>query len=174
MSRSSSSSFIHGVLGYSRSDILRKPTTSLSNTIIIPPARHERGKQQANEDEDDSEKAPFPRAYRRVKDYLKEQLQGELERKTHPLLLKIGEAKAAEELRAQLMAYACSEYPFNASLDYTSGRPVLQWWCDLESHAHARVLAVCSMSLIYAISLTMSLPAACNEALCRCNQLNGR
>ncbi|TBU55402.1 ribonuclease H-like domain-containing protein [Dichomitus squalens] len=140
---------------HSRSDILRKPVNPLANVIIIPSARA-RGKQKATGDKgDDSENAPIPRAYRRAKEYLKRQLQEEIVRNAHPLIKKLGVARAAEELRAQLMAYAHGQYPFDTPLEETeseSGRPVLEWWQNLESHAHARVLAMLAIKL-YSIAI---------------------
>ncbi|TBU37678.1 hypothetical protein BD309DRAFT_875954 [Dichomitus squalens] len=126
---------------HSRSDILRKPVNPLANVIVIPSAR------------DDSDNAPIPRAYRRAKEYLKRQLQEEIMRNTHPLIKKLGEVRVAEELRAQLMAYAHGQYPFDTPLEETeSGRPVLDWWQNLESHAHARVLAMLAIKL-YSIAI---------------------
>lgn len=73
------------------------------------------------------------------------QLQAELQRGIHPLLTELGAAKAVRDFRVQLMAYAQGQWPFNDPLREDGaqpGRPVLQWWRDLERHPHARVLAV--------------------------------
>ena len=114
--------------------------------ILIPRTRRTNADSDSSA-KDDSEYAPNPRAYRRVKKFLKEQLKLELAVKPearHPLLLEIGAKTAASELRTQLMAYARSEYPFNQSLEpfAHSAQPVLAWWQALADHHFARVLAV--------------------------------
>ncbi len=87
--------------------------------------------------------APIPRAYTRVKTFLKTLIQGVIEANVHPLVAELGPAQLVEDLRNQLLAYALGEHPFDAPLPAEGGgRPVLQWWLDLEHHRHARVLAV--------------------------------
>ncbi len=129
-------------LGWRSSDVLRRPNI-LSTTIIIPALLRETNSSVV----DDSEQAPIPRAYRRVKEFLKGQLQAELSVEAsvrHPLLTKLGNAQAAAGLRQQLMAYARGEWPFNQPFDayYDGAQPVLHWWQSLADHPHARVLAV--------------------------------
>lgn len=127
---------------YARANVLAKPT-SVSNAIYVPPPRTQ-SKSSNGAPQDDSLSAPIPRAYTRVKTFLKELLHGIITSNSHPLVSTLGEAGLADELRYQLLAYAWGEYPFNTPLpaDTSSGRPVLQWWLHLEHHVHARVLAV--------------------------------
>ncbi|CDO73916.1 hypothetical protein BN946_scf185016.g73 [Trametes cinnabarina] len=135
---------------YCRADILAKPT-SVSNTIFVPPAL--RDNQNQTED-DDSRKAPNPRAYTHVKEFLKKLLLAEVESNAHPLVKELDEADLADELREQLLAYACGEYPFKQRPDRKNlgARPVLNWWLALSEHSHARTLAMLAIK-IYSIAV---------------------
>lgn len=118
----------------------------MSNAIFVPPASRRTQSKSANgkkTPEDDSKMAPIPRAYTRVKTFLKTLIEGVIEANVHPLIAQLGAAQLVEDLRHQLLAYARGEHPFDAPLPAEGGgRPVLQWWLDLEHHKHARVLAV--------------------------------
>jgi len=130
--------------GYANSDILKKPAT-MSHTISLPPSTSIPQIDRT----DDSPHTPFPKAYRRVKEFLKKMLRAEVDllqhdrNRAHPLLQEIGAAKAVEELRIQLMAFACQQWPFTAALN---DQTTLAWWELLEPSPHARVLAVRSIS----------------------------
>ncbi|KAI0643696.1 ribonuclease H-like domain-containing protein [Trametes meyenii] len=138
---------------YARADILARPT-SMSAAIFIPPRRPSGADMGATtKQKDDSEDAPIPRAYFRVKEFLKSLLQSEFGRTTiHPTLQALGMAKSVAEFRRQLMAYARAEWPFDRPLSTDTGRPVLQWWLDLAVHPDARVLAILAIKL-YSIAV---------------------
>ncbi|CDO75074.1 hypothetical protein BN946_scf184703.g4 [Trametes cinnabarina] len=128
-------------------DILAKPT-SMSTAIFVPPAAT--GDDASS---DDSHKAPIPRAYTRVKIFLKNLLQAEMKLMAQPLVKELEEADLADELRDQLLAYARGEYPFKQRLDRSqSSQPVLKWWLDLKEHRHARTLAMLAIK-IYSIAV---------------------
>ncbi|OJT07823.1 hypothetical protein TRAPUB_1283 [Trametes pubescens] len=134
---------------YVRSDVLARPT-SMSNAIFVPPASRRKQSKSSNTNtpDDDSEMAPIPRAYTRVKMFLKTLIQGVIEANVHPLVAELGPAQLVEDLRNQLLAYALGEHPFDVPLPAEGGgRPVLQWWLDLEHHRHARVLAMLAIKL---------------------------
>ncbi len=128
---------------YARADVLGKPT-SMSNAFFLPPpARTHTRITSDDNDHDDSKDAPNPRAYRRVKEFLKTILRAEVDKGTHPLIQELGAATIVTDFRRQLMTYARGEWPFQDPLGVEGGRPVLDWWLNLEKHPHARVLAVC-------------------------------
>jgi hypothetical protein len=88
----------------------------------------------------------FPRAYNRVKEFLKDMLKRILERyrthpneAMHPVIKELGAVKTVEGFRTQLQAFWRNEWPFNQPV--VKGDP-LAWWKNLELHPHARVLAV--------------------------------
>ncbi|KAI0755573.1 ribonuclease H-like domain-containing protein [Fomes fomentarius] len=116
---------------YARADVLGKPT-SMSNAFFLPPpARTHTRITSDNNDQDDSKDAPNPRAYRRVKEFLKILLRAEVDKGT----------------TSPLMAYARGEWPFQDPLGVEGERPVLNWWLNLEKHPHARVLAMLTIKL---------------------------
>lgn len=134
----------HAVIqGYSRSDVLKKPTSTMSATIVLPSA-------SANK----PQVVPYPKAYERAKNFLKVVLRDELALAAKVkdnclfsvLIETIGPKAIVEEFQRQLLAYARSEYPFGDSL--VSG-DTLSWWETLVEHPHARVLAVCAPSSLH-------------------------
>ncbi|KAA1479812.1 hypothetical protein DENSPDRAFT_789582 [Dentipellis sp. KUC8613] len=91
-------------------------------------------------------KMPHPRAYNRMKDYLKNMLKAEADRLqtlpdkyTNPVLKEIGSAVASLELKTQVEAFWRKEYPFNES---AKDKTALEWWSSLIIHPKARVLAM--------------------------------
>jgi hypothetical protein len=89
---------------------------------------------------------PYPRAYEKTKDYLKNMLKQMLVHiekfpGTGPELLRtLGPVDAAHELKNQLEAFWRGEYPFIVS-EEAKGKNPLEWWQHLEHHMHAHVLA---------------------------------
>lgn len=131
--------------GYSRSDILRKPTT-MSTTLVIP-AKNPSSLEIPNQS---SESVPYPRAFERVKEFLKDILRNEVQllQKSDPgtdsplrsFIRRTGISASVDHFRKQLTAYARTEYPFTDALP-TNG-DTRQWWENLAHHPHAHILAV--------------------------------
>jgi hypothetical protein len=89
---------------------------------------------------------PYPCAYKKTKDYLKNMLKQTLVHiekfpGTGPELLRmLGPVDAAHKLKNQLEAFWRGEYPFIIS-EEAKGKNPLEWWQHLEHHMHARILA---------------------------------
>ncbi|KAG2138776.1 hypothetical protein BD769DRAFT_1637810 [Suillus cothurnatus] len=89
---------------------------------------------------------PYPHAYTRVKDFLKEKLQKDLAHYVaNPdsvlatsIFKVLSAAEVASGLRHQLEAFWHGEWPFNQQVK--DGDP-LAWWESLQDHPHACVLA---------------------------------
>ena len=115
----------------------------MSHTVTIP------AKSNRTAVPDNMESTPYPRAYDRAKQFLKEMLRKEVEtterstsQRKSPIACLIGEVGAPQvvnDFRKQLLAYARQEYPFN---DACHENGAAEWWEALEQHRHARVLAV--------------------------------
>ncbi|KAG2116350.1 hypothetical protein BD769DRAFT_1778182 [Suillus cothurnatus] len=112
---------------YPNSDFLKKPTAN-ATTIVIPVLSQRTGQRTP---------LPYPHAYTRVKDFLKEKLQKDL---SHYVANpdSYSAAEVASGLRHQLEAFWHGEWPFNQQVK--DGNP-LAWWESLQDHLHARVLA---------------------------------
>ncbi|KAG1891136.1 ribonuclease H-like domain-containing protein [Suillus subluteus] len=127
---------------YSKSEFLKKPTVNM--TTIVNPALSQRTSQRTP--------LPYPHAYTRVKDFLKEQLQKDLANYvTNPdsalpasIFKVLSAAEIASGLRHQIEAFWCDEWPFNQQVK--EGNP-LAWWESLQNHLHARVLAHLAIKL---------------------------
>ncbi|KAG1760356.1 hypothetical protein EDD22DRAFT_781244 [Suillus occidentalis] len=95
---------------------------------------------------------PHPRAYHRVKEFLKPMLRAMVEHnKVHELkdpisllVHEIGAAGVVDEFRRQLEAYFHNEWPFNTPLQDGN---TLAWWNMLLPHPHARVLAALAVKI---------------------------
>jgi len=134
--------------GYSRSDVLKKPTT-MSATISLH-ARKNNNLQNPANTPDDSQSTPFPKAYNRAKEFLKVMLRNEIDltardpvvtkqANINPLIQDLGPPEVVNQFRKQLLAYARNEWPFTNPI---TGGNTLAWWESLERHPHAQVLAV--------------------------------
>lgn len=131
------------LIGYTCSDVLKKPTT-MSATLKLPP-----GKQGLCDRNVDIESVPHMRAYTRVKEFLKQMLRNIIESAPgpnhdmsspcHRLVAQLGPTKVVSEFRKQLLAFARQEWPFTDSI---RDGDALSWWESLRQHPHARVLAV--------------------------------
>ncbi|KAG2079898.1 ribonuclease H-like domain-containing protein [Suillus cothurnatus] len=121
---------------YPNSDFLKKPTAN-ATTIVIPALSQRTGQRTP---------LPYPHAYTRVKDFLKEKLQKDLAHYVaNPdsvlatsIFKVLSAAEVASGLRHQLEAFWHGEWPFNQQVK--DGNP-LAWWESLQDHPHARVLA---------------------------------
>ncbi|KAG1766267.1 ribonuclease H-like domain-containing protein [Suillus occidentalis] len=95
---------------------------------------------------------PHPRAYHRVKEFLKPMLRAMVEHnKVHELkdpisllVHEIGAAGVVDEFRRQLEAYFHNEWPFNTPLQDGN---TLAWWNMLLPHPHACVLAALAVKI---------------------------
>jgi hypothetical protein len=98
-------------------------------------------------------------AYNQVKEYLKDMLCTQLEHckthpdeRTHPIFKELSVAQMVEDLRHQLEAYWQNEWPFNMPL---KDADPFTWWRSLSDHPHARVLSVCTISILCIRILTI-------------------
>ena len=61
----------------------------------------------------------------------------------HPAVLRqLGIVSAAKELKVQFDMYWHRQHPFDVPV---GKKTTLEWWSDLKSHPHARILAVCAI-----------------------------
>ncbi|RDB28214.1 hypothetical protein Hypma_001371 [Hypsizygus marmoreus] len=133
---------------YPLDDFLEPPVSTTSVPMIVIPALDTRTGTRLTQ--------TYPQAYEKVKEYLKKVLRGMFEQmKKHPeeangepVLMKLGEAGAARELKHQLLAYWRWEWPFKTeeSAAAVPDNP-LTWWQGFEQHPHARVLALLAIKL---------------------------
>lgn len=88
---------------------------------------------------------PHPRAYDRVKEFVKETFAAMADRKQdYPLLVKLGIKRASMDLKKQLEAYWLDEAPFGkVEPEKLKGVTPFQYWKQYETNQHAQVLAVC-------------------------------
>jgi hypothetical protein len=127
------------------------------STIISVPANKNGSNTTAPPD--DCQSTPFPKAYNRVKTFLKEMLRNEIDLTTrdmavaatkdtniNPLIQELGPKETVFQFRKQLLAYARNEWPFN---NLVTGSNTLAWWELLREHPHAHVLAVSNQSSTY-------------------------
>ena len=90
-----------------------------------------------------TEPMSYNNAYKKVKNYLGNMLQGLLQRiQDHPgsgnaLLITLGPTASVSELKRQLDAYWKHEYPFDTSTTFRAEKHSLEWWRSLERHNHA-------------------------------------
>jgi|SRR5882762_1209563 hypothetical protein len=140
------------MVGYPHFAFLKKPPT------IVIPAAH----QGSNGGPTVSlPQLPYNNAYNRVKDFLKDLLRNILERHVaNPDEVKGGifeqttQAQTVTDLRHQLEAYWCNEYPFNGVM-VKKGDP-LTLWQSFRDHPNAQVLAVCTASSIFVMLPTLN------------------
>jgi hypothetical protein len=90
---------------------------------------------------------PYPKAYNRAKEFLKEMLKNEIdlaaraENPTLKPLRDLGTAEIVSHFRKQFLAFARQEWPF---ADFVPDGNTLAWWESLAHHPQAHVLAVSS------------------------------
>jgi len=121
---------------------------------------------------------PYPHAYERVKDFLKNMLKAMVEHiesnpedPIHLILQELGAAQTVETLRHRLEAFWRNEWPFN-NQHVPNGNP-LTWWENLQYHNHARVLAVSDISAVKSLA-GVKLLASCRQSLFHPCKLNAR
>ena len=126
-------------IGYPLADYLKKPPT-----ITIPAAYQQSTPRPAVVNPPPT--LLYPRAYNRVKNYLKDMLRTQLTRhethpddRMHPIFTELSAVRIVEDLRHQLEAYWHNEWPFDTPVK--DGDP-LTWWRNLSDHPHGRVLSV--------------------------------
>jgi len=112
--------------GYTRSDVLKRPTT-MGHTITMPPTHSGPSALQV----------PYPAAFARTKEFLKVLLKPLCEAQ-HKFIMNIGVKKAMREMVRQLEMYARCEGPFTSP----PGSDTLSWWRALSESSDANVLAV--------------------------------
>ncbi|TRM58371.1 ribonuclease H-like domain-containing protein [Schizophyllum amplum] len=132
-------------LGYPMSDILLVAPT-MNPTVMIPRPGIDLS-------------MPHPRAYDRVKEYLKQRLRyrifphydlvykehGQREaRRLYRSIHDLGKAGCRDALKTQLQMYWQREYPFN---DIVENDDSYAWWKTLLSHPKANVLAMLAVGL---------------------------
>ena len=132
-------SITSALLGYPLSEYLRKPPT-----ITIPAQNQQNTQRPAVGNV--SSTIPYPHAYNRVKDYLKNMLRAQLARckshpgdRIHPIFKELSPSQIVEDLRHQLEAFWRGEWPFDMPVKDGNS---LAWWESLAMHRHARILAV--------------------------------
>ncbi|KAI0643457.1 ribonuclease H-like domain-containing protein [Trametes meyenii] len=102
---------------------------------------------------------PHPRAYDRMKEFVKKALRDMLERvKTHPddyhdpILVNISAKKASQDLKNQLEAYWKGEYPFNEPI---CPKDPLAYWTEMKHHSSSRILAVVCIKIFSVLANSM-------------------
>ena len=87
---------------------------------------------------------PHPRAYDRVKGFIKDAFIAMAERKQdYPLLMELGVKRASKDLKKQLEAFWMGEAPFpRLEPERLKGVTPFQYWKRYETDPHGRVLAV--------------------------------
>ncbi|KAG6379575.1 hypothetical protein JVT61DRAFT_10079 [Boletus reticuloceps] len=119
---------------YPLSDFLMKPTLASATSIRIPP-RNPSNKQASTSDHP----MPHPRAYERVKEFLKNRLKIMLDSvqasnldhtdELAVIVQKIGPVSVVEEFRHQLRTYWLGEWPFD---DPVVNNDPYTWWETLK------------------------------------------
>jgi hypothetical protein len=128
------------------------PRASHSKVTPLPADQGSHTARSCTSENQNSESTLYPRAFERVKEFLKRVLKRELEAIEDattpwhsPIALLMHQSgntpgQIVLEFCEQLLAYARHEYPFDMYV--VDGESPLQWWEALVSHRHARVLVV--------------------------------
>ncbi|KAJ6607061.1 ribonuclease H-like domain-containing protein [Mycena sp. CBHHK59/15] len=123
----------------------------LKNTISVPNTGSTSSRKAAAPLQDVAVPVRFPRAYERVKDFLKNMLRAMIDRlqthpaePVHPVIQDLGPAETVKEFRRQLESFWRNEWPFNQAI---SDGNSLAWWKSLEQHPQARVLAILAIKI---------------------------
>jgi len=91
----------------------------------------------------------YPRAYERLREYLRnilklmlEQIQSSTDPNIgHPVLREKGISTLVNDLKHQIELFWNGEYPFHV-IDIEKITDPLGWWCDIGRHGGAKVLSV--------------------------------